>query len=41
MNENEKKLFYNVLKNKISEEPTPEFLSNMMHIIHQDRKSVV
>jgi len=35
MNENEKKLFYNVLKDKISEEPAPELLSNIMNMVYQ------
>jgi len=35
MNENEKNLFYNVLKNNITEEPAPELASNIMHMIHQ------
>ena len=35
MNENEKKLFYNVLKEKITEEPASELASNIMHIIHR------
>jgi len=35
MNENEKKLFYKVLKDNITEEPAPELTSNIMHIIHK------
>jgi hypothetical protein len=35
MNENEKNLFYSVLKDKMREEPAPELVSNIMHIIHQ------
>jgi FtsH-binding integral membrane protein len=35
MNENEKKLFYSVLKEQNTNEPTPELASNIMHIIHQ------
>jgi len=35
MSENEKNLFYSVLKNNIVEEPTPELTSNIMHIIHK------
>jgi FtsH-binding integral membrane protein len=35
MNENEKNLFYSVLKEQITDEPTLELTSNIMHIIHQ------
>ena len=35
MNENEKNLFYSVLKDRMTEEPAPEVVSNIMHIIHQ------
>ena len=35
MNENEKNLFYSVLKDKMTEEPAPELVPNIMHIIHQ------
>ena len=35
MNENEKNLFYRVLKDNITEEPTPELTSSIMHIIHK------
>ena len=35
MNENEKKLFYRVLKDKITEEPLPELSSNIMYIVHK------
>jgi len=35
MNENEEKLFYSVLKEKITEEPASELVSNIMHIIHK------
>ena len=35
MNENEKNLFYSVLKDKITEEPAPELVFHIMHIIHQ------
>jgi len=35
MNENEKNLFYRVLKDKISDESTQELPSNIMHIIHK------
>ena len=36
MNENEKNLFYSVLKDKMTEEPAPEVVSNIMYIIHQN-----
>ena len=35
MNENEKQLFYSVLKEKMTEEPAPELVPHIMHIIHQ------
>jgi uncharacterized membrane protein (DUF373 family) len=35
MNENERNLFYRVLKDKITEEPSPELTSNIMRIVHQ------
>jgi hypothetical protein len=35
MNENEKNLFYSVLNNRITEEPTRELTSNIMRIVHQ------
>jgi len=35
MNENEKNLFYRVLNEKITEEPSPELASSIMHIIHK------
>jgi hypothetical protein len=35
MNENEKSLFYSVLKETIIEEPSPELTSNIMHVIHK------
>jgi TRAP-type C4-dicarboxylate transport system permease small subunit len=35
MNENEKNLFYSVLKEQITEDPPPELTSNIMHIVHQ------
>ena len=35
MNENEKNLFYRVLSDKITEEPSSELASNIMHIIHK------
>jgi cytoskeletal protein RodZ len=35
MNENEKNLFYSVLKEQITEKPTSESVSNIMHIISQ------
>jgi len=35
MNENEKNLFYRVLKDNITEEPAPELTSSIMHIIHK------
>jgi hypothetical protein len=35
MNENEKNLFYRVLKDKIAEEPSMELTSNIMHIIYK------
>jgi len=35
MNENEKSLFYKVLKDKVTEEPSPELASNIMHIVHK------
>jgi len=35
MNENEKNLFYSVLKDKMTEEPARELVPNVMHIIHQ------
>jgi ABC-type proline/glycine betaine transport system permease subunit len=38
MNENEKNLFYQVLKEKIKENPPPELTSNIMHIIHKKVK---
>jgi FtsH-binding integral membrane protein len=38
MNENEKNLFYSVLKEKITEEPTPVLSSNIMYIVHKKMK---
>jgi len=35
MNENEKNLFYRVLKDKVAEDPSPELTINIMHIIHK------
>ena len=35
MNENEKNLFYRVLKEKNTEEPSPELTINIMHIVHK------
>jgi hypothetical protein len=35
MNKNEKTLFYSVLKNQITTEPSPELASNIMHIVHK------
>jgi hypothetical protein len=35
MNENEKNLFYRILKDKITEEPSPELTANIMHIIRK------
>jgi len=35
MNENEKNLFYRVLKEKVAEDPSPELTINIMHIIHK------
>ena len=35
MNENEKNLFYRVLKDKVAEKPPPELATNIMHIIHK------
>jgi len=35
MNENEKKLFYSVLKEKITEEPASDLVTNIMHAVHQ------
>jgi hypothetical protein len=35
MNENEKKLFYSVLKDKITEEPAPEQVSDIMRLVHK------
>ena len=35
MNENEKNLFYNVLKEKNTEEPASDLATNIMHIIHR------
>ncbi|MCL2435150.1 MAG: hypothetical protein FWD09_03285 [Lentimicrobiaceae bacterium] len=35
MNENEKNLFYKVLKDKVTEEPTPKLAMNIMHIVHK------
>jgi len=35
MNENEKNLFYSVLKEKVAEDPSPELAINIIHIIHK------
>ncbi|MCL1968275.1 MAG: hypothetical protein FWF65_01725 [Bacteroidetes bacterium] len=34
MNENEKNLFYKVLKDNITEVPSPELANKIMHIVH-------
>jgi len=35
MNENEKKLFYSVLKEKITEEPASDLVTNIMYIVRR------
>ena len=35
MNENEKKLFYSVLKDNQKEEPSSELASRIMHVVHE------
>jgi hypothetical protein len=35
MNENEKKLFYSIITDKITEEPPSELVSNIMHAVYK------